>query len=75
MILETSNNLPTFSTELRLIVLTQLSSWSVERICSRVKDVRETCSDALYEDMSPTPLGGATMFTFLSSRSRTLFFV
>ena len=40
-----------FKTALRLVVLTQTSSCAVERVFSRLKMIRDTCGDRLYEDM------------------------
>jgi hypothetical protein len=42
---------PAFCYEVRLVVLSQLSSCSVERVFSRLQHVRNCCSDSLYEDM------------------------
>jgi hypothetical protein len=44
--------LPTFRMCLRLIVLTQTSSCSVERVFSRLKMIRDACGDSNYEDMT-----------------------
>ena len=51
IISETSHNLPAFTLAIRLVVLTQLSSCAVECVFSRIKEIREACKDALYEDM------------------------
>ena len=40
-----------YKATLRLCVLTQTSSCSVERVFSRLKMVRDTCGDRMYEDM------------------------
>jgi hypothetical protein len=50
--LSDENDLPTFQQALRLVVLTQTSSCSVERVFSRLKMIRETCGDNVYEDMA-----------------------
>ena len=42
---------PCHALVLRLVVLSQLSSCSVERVFSRLKLIRDRCGDALYEDM------------------------
>ena len=41
-----------FRTALRLVVLSQTSSCSVERVFSRLKMIRDTCGDNCYEDMT-----------------------
>ena len=40
-----------FKMALRLVVLTQVSSCSVERVFSRLKMMREACGDNMLEDM------------------------
>ena len=47
-----SNFFPTFRMCLRLVVLTQTSSFSVERVFSRLKMIRDACGDSNYEDMT-----------------------
>ena len=42
---------PCHALALRLVVLAQMSSCSVERVFSRLKFIRERCGDNLYEDM------------------------
>jgi hypothetical protein len=42
---------PCHALALRLVVLAQMSSCSVERVFSRLKVIRERCGDNLYEDM------------------------
>ena len=44
--------LSAFRTALRLVVLSQTSSCSVERVFSRLKMIRDTCGDSCYEDMA-----------------------
>ena len=40
-----------FKEALRIVVLSQLSSCSVERVLSRVNDIRKTCGDNMFEDI------------------------
>lgn len=42
---------PFHALALRLVVLTQLSSCSVERVFSKLDKVRKVCGDVLYDDM------------------------
>ena len=46
-----AKNFPAFKLAIRLVVLSQLSSCAVERVFSRLKLIRESCKDSLYEDM------------------------
>ena len=41
---------------LRLIVLTQLSSCSVERMFSKLEGIRKVCGENLYDDMAEVRL-------------------
>jgi hypothetical protein len=43
--------LPNFCYDVRLVVLSQISSCSVERVFSRLQPVRNSCKDSLFEDM------------------------
>ncbi len=42
---------PVHALALRLVVLAQLSSCSVERVFSKLKIIRERCGENLYDDM------------------------
>ena len=44
-------NFPCFALALRLVVLAQLSSCSVERVFSRLKLIQDICGGGMYEDM------------------------
>ena len=46
------NKFPSYSLALRLVVLTQLSSCSVERVFSRLQLIRDVCGDNMKEDMT-----------------------
>jgi hypothetical protein len=50
-VFEKNENFPEFKVAVRIVVLFQTSSCAVERVFSRLKNVRETCGDSLYEDM------------------------
>ena len=45
-----ANDFPCFTLALRLVVLAQLSSCSVERVFSRLKFIQDVCSGGIYED-------------------------
>ncbi len=45
------HNFPAHALALRLVVLAQLSSCSVERVFSKLKLIRERCGEHLYDDM------------------------
>lgn len=45
------NKFPCHALALRLVVLAQLSSCSVERVFSRLTSVRSICGDNMYEDI------------------------
>ena len=47
---------PFHALALRLIVLTQLSSCSVERVFSKLEGIRKVCGEKLYDDMAEVRL-------------------
>ena len=46
------NNMSHFKTAIRLVVLTQLSSCAVERVFSRLQQIRDSCGDDSCEDIT-----------------------
>jgi hypothetical protein len=45
------HDFPAHALALRLVVLAQLSSCSVERVFSKLKNIRDRCGESMYDDM------------------------